>query len=50
MVTVTSTSYSKNLYSPFLWIGFNYFKVAVPLTGGSLLLTTKASEGLGIFY
>ena len=30
------------LYDPFLWIGFNYLKVTVPLQGDSLPFTTKS--------
>ena len=34
-------SFSKKLYGPFLWAGFNCLKATEPLWGGSLLFTTK---------
>ena len=39
--------YKKQLYGPFLWIGFNCLKSAEPLQGGSLLFTTKFPESPG---
>ena len=34
----------KNLYGPFLWMGFNFLKATEPLRGGRLLFTTKFPE------
>ena len=34
----------KKLYSPFLWLGFNFLKATVPLRGDSLLFTIKSSR------
>ena len=35
-------------YDPFLWIGFNYLKVTVPIQGDSLPFTTKSPGVPGI--
>ena len=34
----------KQLYGPFLWMGFDCLKAAEQLRGGSLLITTKFPE------
>ena len=34
----------KELYGPFLWMGFNCLKTTEPLLGGSLLFTAKFPE------
>ena len=35
---------NKNLYRPFLWMGFNCLKATEPLRGSILLLTTNLPE------
>ena len=40
-VSLMDSSPLKKLYGTFLWMGFNCFKVAKPLSGDSLLLTTQ---------
>ena len=37
-------AYKKQLYSLFLWMGFNCLKAIEPPRGGSLLFTTKLPE------
>ena len=36
-----SSNTHPELYGPFIWTCFNYFKAAEPLRGGTSLLTTK---------
>ena len=40
----------KNLYGPFLWVGFNYLKATEALRAGSLLFTTTFLLFLLLFY
>ena len=42
--TVQHLKKKKELYDPFLWMGFNCFKVTEPLRGAGLLFTIKFSE------
>ena len=48
--TIVILFLKKNLYGPFLWMGFNCLKAIEPLRGGSLLFTTKFPEIPGTHF